>query len=123
MRIVEELAQSMEMDDKSVYSHKVYNTVALISSITSAVLEVLCFILYLTVPQIGLYTFSLVFYPLAILLLVTFFFSIPELLRNIYMSSLIALLVASVMIILLIVAVFLQGFLLGTVYIVPFMFF
>lgn len=122
MKLVDDLAQSLEMDEKSVYSHKVFKTVSIISCVAAAVMEVLCIVLYFVNAELGLYFYSMLFYPMAILLLITFFFSVPELLRNIYMSSLISLILASVMSIVLIVSIFLQAFLLGKVYIVPFLF-
>lgn len=122
MKIIDELAQSMEMDDKSVYSHKVYITVAFIAAIAAGVMEALCLILYFFNSEAGLYVYSLLFYPTAILLIVTFFFSIPELLRNVYWLSLVTLMLAGIMTVLLIVSIFLQAFFLGSVYIIPFVF-
>lgn len=113
---------SIQMDDKCVFSHRVYNLIAVLSAVAAAVMEVLCLILYLVLPDIGLYVYRIVFYPTSICLVLTFFFSIPELLRNIYMSSLVALIIGSVLTVALIVSLFLQGFLLGTIHVIPFLY-
>ncbi len=113
---------SIQMDDKCVFSHRVFNLITLLSAIGAGVMELLCFILYFTVPDIGLYVYSLVFYPICICLVLVFFFSIPELLRNIYMTSLISVIAGGILTAVLIVSILLQVFMLGTVYIVPFIY-
>ncbi len=114
---------SIQMDDKCVFSHRVFNLIALLSAVGAGVMELLCLILYFVNPSLGLYVYSLVFYPVSICLVLIFFFSIPELLRNIYLSSLISVVTGSILTIALVVSLFLQAFCLGTVHVVPFVFF
>ena len=111
---------SVEMDSKCSYSHGVFTLVTIIAISASAVMEVLCAILFLVNEELGLYVYQLLFYPTAIGLIITFFYSIPELLRNIYMSSLLAVILAGVLTVLLIVSIILQAVFLGKVYIIPF---
>lgn len=108
------------MDDKCVFSHRVFNLIALLSAVGAGVMELLCLILYFVNPSLGLYVYS---YPVSICLVLIFFFSIPELLRNIYLSSLISVVTGSILTIALVVSLFLQAFCLGTVHVVPFVFF
>ncbi|MCI8612712.1 MAG: hypothetical protein HFE48_03320 [Clostridia bacterium] len=112
----------IRIEEKSVFSHKVYNIVGISAVSVAAVMELLCLILYLTVPSLGLYVYTILFYPIAILLIVAFFFTVPELIRNTYALSLITVVAATLLSLLLVTSIFLQGFLLGHVYIIPFYF-
>lgn len=103
-----------------MYSHGVFNLVTVIAICAVAVMGTICAAFFVYDLDLGLYVFQLLFYPIAIGLIVTFFYSIAELLRNPYMSSIIALIAASVLTLLLITAIILQGVMLGKVYILPF---
>lgn len=116
------LDESVKMDDKCVYSHGVYILVTVIAVVASAAMEILCGALYLVSPEIGLAAFTFCFYPTAIGILITFFYTIPELIRNIYLSSVLALVLAIILAVLLVTAVILQETFLGQVYIIPFKF-
>lgn len=94
--------------------------VTVIAICAVAVMGTVCASFIIYDLDLGLYVFQLLFYPMAIGLIVTFFCSIAELLRNPYMSSIIALIAASVLALLLISSIIVQGVLLGKVYILPF---
>lgn len=108
------------MDSKCSYSHGVFTLVTMIAVLAAAVMELLCVIFFFVSEDIGFYVYQILFYPTAIGLIITFFYAIPELLRNIYLSSLIAVCVAGMLAVLLIVSIILQAVLLGKVYIIPF---
>ena len=115
-----EVPSPFKMDSKCVYSHGVFNLVTVIAICAVAIMGTVCASFFAYDLDLGLYVFQLIFYPSAIGLIITFFCSIAELLRNPYTSSIIALIAASVLTILLIVVIILQGVLLGKVYILPF---
>ena len=117
---ISEVPPPFEMDSKCVYSHGVLNLVTVIAICAVAVMGTVCASFIIYDLDLGLYVFQLLFYPMAIGLIVTFFCSIAELLRNPYMSSIIALIAASVLALLLISSIIVQGVLLGKVYILPF---
>lgn len=115
------IEDSMQMDEKCVYSHGVFNLLALVATVTAAVMELTSLIVYFINPNIGLYTYSVLFYPSVLALVIAFFYSKPEIIRGSYLSSILYLTAASVLLAWLIVTIILQAVFLEAVYIIPFL--
>lgn len=120
MNPVEEIKESIGLDEKSSHSDRLYNRIALASGISAGALLISSLAAYAVNEISGLYAFQTVFYPVVLLLLLSFVFGIGERLRNRYFTSGLALIIAVVVTLGLAAFMTAQGILYQAVYVWPF---
>lgn len=120
MKIIDELNQSIDIDNKSSHADRIYNGLSFTAAVLSCALLLAALIAYLVDPAKGLFVFAVVFYPTAVLIVVSYVFGIAELLRNRYFTTILAVVLTSAVLIGTVVFIILQGALLNNVAIFPF---
>ena len=120
--------EALELDEKQTPSDRIFNAVALGTGIFAGLLLLVCLILYLSITQAAvldtpfyIYAWLLLFYPILIMALVGLYFSVGQLMRNHYFTTIFAVLLNTLAAAALITVLIIQAAR-GQIYIVPFYF-
>lgn len=116
------LQDAINLDEKGTHSDKVFNTAAVVSSIISLALLLVCVVAYAIHSDTGLLFFKLTFYPMLAFNIAGIYLSFAQVFRNRYLSAVIGATLSVATLISLIVIIILQIVLLKTVHIIPFNF-
>lgn len=113
---------SIELEEKSSPSDKLFNKLSIVFAAVSLGIFFICLVMFCVDKNIGLNLFKYAVYPIILINLFSYVFSIPQLLRNRYFSALLGFLIAAACLIGVIIFVVFQYIYFGRVYMVPFVF-
>lgn len=120
MKLLNDINQSIEIENKSSHADRLFNGLSLTGSLLACALLLGALIAYAVDVQSGLIAFACVFYPLVVFEIVAFVFGIQELVRNRYFTSILSVSLASVVLLGTVAFLILQGVYFGGVAVFPF---
>lgn len=115
-----QIAESLEMEEKSAPSDRLYNGLSLACSIAAVALFLTSIVTYFVNRDAGLAVFLRIFYPMLILMIAGLALGLTELLRNRYFTSVLSVQLSAIAFLATIAFVIAQGVLYGRVFILPF---
>lgn len=117
------LQDALELEDKSTYSDKIYNTGAVLSSSISVIMLITCVIAFIANSNTGLLFWQYLFYPMLVFNISGIYLSIAQVLRNRYFSIILSSTLSVITFLAIVVIIILQIVIYHKVWIVPFVFF
>lgn len=120
MKLLNDINQSIEIENKSSHADRLFNGLSLSGSTLACALLLGALITYAVNVRSGLIAFACVFYPLVVFEAVAFVFGIKELVRNRYFTSILSVSLAAVVLLGTVAFLILQGVYYGGVAVFPF---